>query len=116
MKKPLTNNVYCVSLKRMACIYVEADSPEEAMKIAEKWKDEVDEDEFEDSEVEVDCCNSYPDEVDSAYMETIYTNDEAIDVDDYIDRYENQDEDIEEWQRGGWDMTNQLELQLEEKQ
>lgn len=115
MKKPLTNNIYCVTLKRSACIYIEADSPEEAMNIAEKWKDNVDEDEFADSDVEVDSCDAYPDEADSAYMETIYTADEEMDVDDYIDRYENQDdEELEAWQRGGWDMTNQLELQLED--
>jgi len=112
MKKPLTNQIYCVTLKRCACIYVEADSSEEAMKLAEKWTDEVDDAEFEDSEVEVDECDSYPDEANEAYMETIYTKDEAMDVDDYIERYESQDP--EEVQRGGWDMTNQLELNLEE--
>ena len=116
MKKPLTNQVYCVSLKRIANIYVEAESPEEAMKIAGRWTDELDDEEFEDSEVEVDCCDAYPDEADSAYMETIYTQDEAIDVDEYIDRYESQEpqEELEAWQRGRYDMTNQLELKLEE--
>ena len=113
MKKPLTNNIYCVTLKRCACIYVEADSSEEAMELAEKWKDSIDnDDDFEDSDVEVDCCDANPDEANEAYMETIYTQDEAIDVDDYIDRYEAQDP--EEVVRGGWDMTNQLELNLEE--
>lgn len=112
MKKPLTNNIYCVTLKRCACIYVEADSSEEAMKLAEKWKDSIDnDDDFEDSDVEVDCCDANPDEANEAYMETIYTADEAMDVDDYIERYESQDP--EEVQRGGWDMTNQLELPLE---
>ena len=113
MKKPLTNNIYCVTLKRCACIYVEADSSEEAMQLAEKWKDSIDnDDDFEDSDVEVDCCDANPDEADEAYMETIYTKDEEIDVNEYIDRYEAQDP--EEVARGGWDMTNQLELQLEE--
>ena len=113
MKKPLTNNIYCVTLKRCACIYVEADSSEEAMQLAEKWKDSIDnDDDFEDSDVEVDCCDANPDEADEAYMETIYTKDEAMDVDEYIDRYEAQDP--EEVARGGWDMTNQLELPLEE--
>ena len=113
MKKPLTNNIYCVTLKRCACIYVEADSSEEAMQLAEKWKDSIDNDDaFEDSDVEVDCCDANPDEADEAYMETIYTQDEAMDVDEYIDRYEAQDP--EEVARGGWDMTNQLELNLEE--
>ena len=111
MKKPLTNNIYCVTLKKVANIYVDADSPEEAMKIANLWTDSVDDDEFEDSEVEVDCCDSYPDEADANYMETIYRADEAIKVDDYIERYESQDP--EEVARGGWDMTNQLELELE---
>lgn len=112
MKKPLTNNIYCVTLAKYANIYVEAESPEEAMKIAKGWKDEVDDEEFEDSDVEVDSCDGYADEADSDYMETIYTKDEAIDVYEYIDRYEAQDP--EEVARGGWDMTNQLELQLEE--
>ena len=112
MKKPLTNNIYCVTLKRCACIYVEADSSEEAMQLAEKWKDSIDnDDDFEDSDVEVDCCDANPDEANEAYMETIYTQDEAMDVNEYIDRYEAQDP--EEVARGGWDMTNQLELQLE---
>ena len=112
MKKPLTNNIYCVTLKRCACIYVEADSSEEAMQLAEKWKDSIDnDDDFEDSDVEVDCCDANPDEANEAYMETIYTKDEAMDVDEYIDRYEAQDP--EEVTRGGWDMTNQLELPLE---
>ena len=112
MKKPLTNKVFCVTLKRCACIYVEAESPEEAMKIAEHWTDEVDDEEFEDSEVGVDSCEAYSHEASESYMETIYTKDEAMDVDDYIERYESQDP--EEVQRGGWDMTNQLELNLEE--
>lgn len=102
MKKPLTN----------AGIYIEAESPKEAMEIAKKWKDKVDDAEFEDSDVEVDCCDAYPKETEALYMETIYTKDEAIDVDDYIERYESQDP--EEVARGGWDMTNQLELNLEE--
>jgi hypothetical protein len=110
MKKPLTNNIYCVTLKKVANIYVDADSPEEAMKIASRWTDSVDDDEFEDSEVEVDCCDSYPDEATDSYMETIYTQDEALEVDEYIERYEAQDP--EEVARGGWDMTNQLELPL----
>ena len=112
MKKPLTNNIYCVTLAKYANIHVEAESPEEAMKIAEGWKDDVDDRDFEDSDVEVDSCDGYADEADADYMETIYTKDEAIDVDEYIDRYEAQDP--EEVARGGWDMTNQLELQLED--
>lgn len=113
MKKPLTNNIYCVTLKRCACIYVEADSSEEAMELAEKWKDNIDDSEFEDSDINVDSCDGYADEADSDYMDTIYTQDEAINVNDYIDRYEAQDP--EEVARGGWDMTNQLELPLEDE-
>lgn len=111
MKKPLTNNIYCVTMAKYANIYVEAESPEEAMKIAEGWKDDVDDEEFEDSDVEVDSCDGYADEADYDYMETIYTKDEAIGIYEYIDRYEAQDP--EKVARGGWDMTNQLELQLE---
>lgn len=111
MKKPLTNKIYGVTLAKYANIYVEAESPEEAMEIAGRWRDEVDDEEFEDSEVGVDSCESYYHDANSHYMDTIYTQDEAMDVDDYIDRYEAQDP--EEVARGGWDMTNQLELPLE---
>lgn len=109
MKKPLTNNIYGVTVKRCAWIYVEANSPEEAMKIAEHWTDEVDDEEFEDSEVEVDSCDAYASDADSTYMSTIYTKDEAIDVSDYIIRFDEQDPDCV-----GWDMTDQLELNLED--
>ena len=114
MKRTLTNNIYCVTLKRCACIYVEAESPKEAMKIAENWKDDIDDGEFEDSDVEVDSCESHPDKADSDYMDTIYTKNEAFDADDYIEQYEEQ-KDLEAWQRVGWDMTNQLELSLEDE-
>lgn len=109
MKKPLTNNIYCVTLAKYANIYVEAESPEEAMEIAEKWTDEVDDEEFDDSEVEVDSCEAYSSDADSTYMSTIYTKDEAIDASDYIIRFEEQDPDCV-----GWDMTDQLELNLED--
>lgn len=112
MKKPLTNNIYCVTLAKYAHIYVEAESPEEAMKIAEKWTDEVDDEEFEDSEVGVDSCDAYSEEAYDIDRDTIYTADEVIDVGEYIDRYEAQDP--EEVALGGWDMTDQLELNLED--
>lgn len=114
MKKPLTNNIYSVTLARYANIYVEADSPEEAMEIAKGWTNEVDDEDFEDSNVEVDSCDVYSDEANSSYMETIYTADEAIGVDEYINRYESQDpEDVA---RGGWDMTNQLEIPIDKEE
>lgn len=100
-----------MTLAKYANIYVEAESPEEAMKIAKGWKDEVHDRDFEDSDVKVDSCDGYVDEADADYMETIYTKDEAIDVDEYIDRYEAQDP--EKVALGGWDMTSQLELPLE---
>ena len=112
MKKPLMNKIYYVTLKRCAGIYVDADSPEDAMRIAEKWKDDIDDDEFDDADVEVDSCDCYPDEADSDCMDTILTSDEAIDVEEYIDRYE--DQDTEDLPDRGWDMTNQLELSLED--
>lgn len=87
MKKPLTNEIYAVTLTRSAIIYVEAGSPTEAMETAKNWTGEVDDEDFEDSDVEVDSCDTYPDEADSDYMETIYTADEAIKVDDYIERW-----------------------------
>jgi len=110
MKKPLTNNIFCVTLAKYAHIYVEAETPQEAMKIAEHWTDEVDDEEFEDSEVGVDSCEAYSHDADSTYMNTIYTQNEAIDVSDYIIRFDEQDPDNP---CVGWDMTDQLELDLE---
>lgn len=118
MKKPLTNEIYAVTVTRSAVIYVEAESPKEAMEIAKKWTDKVDDAKFEDSDINVDSCETFADEADSDYMNTIYTADEAIGADDYIDRYETQQAELdgkEAWQLGGWDMTNQLELPLEDE-
>lgn len=109
MKKPLLNNIYAVTLKKMATIYVDAESPEQAMKIAESWTDDVDDDEFEDSNVEVDCCDCYGDEAEE-YMETIYTENESMDVEEFLERFDEQDPEVVA--RGGWDMTNQLEIPL----
>lgn len=109
MSKPLFNQVYAVTLKKMATIYVDAESPEEAQKIAESWKDDVDDRDWDDSDVEVDSWDAYPDEAEG-YMETIYTENESMDVEEFLERFDEQDPEVVA--RGGWDMTNQLEIPL----
>lgn len=55
-----TNNLYNVQVARYAWIAVEADSPQEAMKLASRFTDEyITDEDFEDSEVSVAACETY---------------------------------------------------------
>ena len=60
-----TNQIYNVQVVKYAWMAVEADGPEEAMKLAKKFKDEyITDRDFDESEVSVNACESYPSEID----------------------------------------------------
>lgn len=88
VKKKRSNSIVAVTVKKTATMYVEADSPIEAMKYAEEhcWK--VDPYDFEDSEVEVDSWEAYTTEVED-WMDWIWVEDgKTMSADDYIDELE----------------------------
>ena len=83
-----TNKIFNVAVATYANMAVEAESPQEAMEIAEKYKDEyLTEEDFEDSEIEVESCETYPTTID--YYETgdkIFCKDGVIDVFEYHEK------------------------------
>ena len=93
-----TNSIVAVTLAKYATVYVEADSPEEAMNLVEENKDEIygelmDEldDQFDDSCIEVDSCEAYTTDVED-WMEHIWVDGEAISYDEYMEELEEQEE------------------------
>lgn len=88
-KKRRTDNIVAVTVAKYATMYMEADTPEEAMEYAEKHCAEVDPWNFED-EVRVDSCESYTTQAEE-YMEEIWVEDgKTISYEDYMDALDEQ--------------------------
>lgn len=82
-----TNKLYTVTVVQYANMAVEADSPKEAMEIAEKYKDEyITDRDFEDSEIDVYQSDSESFEIDELcldYKENVYTKDGVMTCNEY---------------------------------
>lgn len=93
-----TNSIVAVTIARYATVYVEAETPQQAAEIV---KDNIDEiydampteidDQFEESEIEVDSYESYTTEAED-YMDYIWADGEAKDYDEYMDELEEEDD------------------------
>ena len=94
-----TNSLVAVTFAKYATVYIEADTYEEAMKIAEADKgaiygelmSEMD-DMFDDSVIEVDSCEAYTNEADP-YMDYIWADGEAFTYDEYMDQLDAQEDE-----------------------
>lgn len=87
-EKNRTNSVVAVTVAKYATMFIEADTPEEAYKYAKEYCHEVDDSEFEDSNIAVDSYETYTSEAED-YMEKIWIEDgKTISIDDYIDELE----------------------------
>ena len=93
-----TNSIVAVTIAKYATVYVEADSPQEAAEIVKNNIDEIYdampteiEDQFEESEIEVDSYESYTTEAED-YMDYIWADDEAKDYDEYMDELEEEED------------------------
>ena len=70
-----TNNIIAVTLVQYATMYVEADTPAEAVLIAKEHKEEyLDDDDFDGSKVDVFAVESFTSEVE-VYMKKIWADD-----------------------------------------
>lgn len=87
-----TDTIYGVTVVKSATMYVEADSVDEALKIADKHCSELSDSDFWDSDNEVFSCESYPSESDD-YMENIYTKDGKMSFDTYVEQLNEQEDD-----------------------
>lgn len=79
-----TNNIYEVTVKRAAFIHVEADSPEQAMELANKHIDDYMFYDHEFDEPEVDCCDNVPTEVDDDWNDILTSDGRIITPEEYI--------------------------------
>ena len=93
-----TNSIVAVNIAKYATVYVEAESPEEAMKtVSENLDDICDElwseldDQFEESCIEVHSCDAYTTNAED-YMDYIWADGEVIPYDEYMDEFEEQEE------------------------
>lgn len=91
-KKKRSDNIYCITVAKYATMWVEAESEDEAVKYAKKHCDEVDDDAFGDSDVEVDSWETGAYEA-SEDMEKIWVEDgKTLTYDEYMDELEEQEE------------------------
>lgn len=72
-------------------MYVEADSTDEAFKLAKEHCDELSDSYFWDSDNEVDACDAYSTESEE-YMEDIWTKDGKLSYDAYVDQLNEQED------------------------
>lgn len=80
--------IYAVTVVRYATMYVEAFTSNEAMRIAEKYKDDVDDFDF-GLDNEVDSCENYTTDLEDVDAEHIYTEEGSVSVSLYEERMRN---------------------------
>ena len=95
-KKKRTDNIYCITVAKYATMWVEADSEDEAVKYAKEYCDDVDDDDFEGSSIEVDSWEPWAYQAEED-MEKIWVEDgKVLTYDEYMDELED----------GAWDEEN----------
>lgn len=91
MKKKRTNSIVAVTVAQYATMFVEADSPEEAVRYAKEHCNEIPYEAFEDSDVQVDSCEAYTTEL-ADWMDEIWVEDgNTLTYDEYADQLEEED-------------------------
>ena len=93
-----TNSIVAVTVAKYATVYVEAESPEEAMKTVRENLDNIYgelmselDDQFEESCMEVHSCDAYTTDAED-YMEYIWADGEPLTYDEYMNELEEQEE------------------------
>lgn len=92
MKKRI-NKLYSVDIVRSTCVYVEAEDPQEAKRIARAVAlDEVSSEDFEDSVNEISSVTKYARTIDDLdEYDRIFTIEGEVKYDDYFDQVERQE-------------------------
>lgn len=93
-----TDSIVAVTLARYATVYVEAETPEEAVEIVKNNLDEIYDampsdidDQFEESDIEVDSYETYTTEA-ADYMGKIWADGQAMTFDEYFDELEDEED------------------------
>ena len=86
-----TNNIFGVTIAKFANVYVEAESPEAAMKYVEENLDEIYgelmceiDDQFDDSSMAVHSCDAEPEGADD-YMDHIWCDGDCLTYYEYVE-------------------------------
>jgi hypothetical protein len=89
-----TDSIVAVTVAKFATMYIEANTPEEACKYARRYCDQVDDSEFEDSNIEVHSYETYCTPADESYADEIWVeNGRRMSYDEYMDELDAQDEE-----------------------
>lgn len=86
------DNIYCVTVAKYATMWIEAETEEAALKYAKKHCDEVDDEAFEDSDVQVDSWESGAYEASDEMKEIWIEDGKTLTYDEYMDELEAQEE------------------------
>ena len=93
-----TNSIVAVTIAKYATVYVEADTPQEAAEIVENNIDDIyDEmfekidDDFDESEIEVDSYEAYTTDCED-YMDEILADGKSMSYEEYMDELEEQED------------------------
>lgn len=93
-----TNSIVAVTIAKYATVYVEADTPQEAAEIVENNIDDIyDEmfekidDDFDESEIEVDSYEAYTTDCED-YMDEIWADGKSMSYDEYMDELDEQED------------------------
>jgi len=99
-------SIFHVTVAKYAWIYCEGENPQEAMNVAKKWANSVDDDAFDDSEIEVDSCETYPTDIEDIDKdEVIYTAKAELTPSDYAEKIN----EPKDWREGiEWTKTEWL--------
>jgi len=98
----MSKGFYRVCMAKYGWIVVEAKNPSDAMRIAGEKRYEVDDEIFDDSDVEVDSCESYQTDIDELEDdEMIYTEDENMTTTEYLEMLEVERDDRKEMEKEG---------------
>lgn len=84
------DNIYCITVAKYATMWVEAETEGEALKYAKKYCCEVNDEAFEDSEIDVDSWEPGAYEASDDMKEIWIENGETLTFDEYMDELEEQ--------------------------
>ena len=92
-KRKRTDSIVAVTVAKYATMYIEADTPDEAMEYAKKHCDNLSDSDFWESDIHVSSWDNYTTEADESMDEIWIEDGEKITYDEYMDELEEQEEE-----------------------
>lgn len=93
MEKKRTDSIVAVTVAKFATMFIEANTPEEAYEYAKRYCDEMQDTDFEDSDIEVVSYETHATPADESWAREIWIEGGyRMTYDEYMDELEAQDE------------------------